>query len=79
MKSLKRFLKEVDVKRITGLAISLGITLTMLFIIGIAATNGGLITLDVGFEGWFEVVICAIASLFLGNEILKVALSEKHV
>lgn len=78
MKNTCCFWKDVDVVRIVMLAVSLAISLVMLWML-VNATLTGQFTMNVGFEGPVEVLICIAASAFLGKELLKAVCNEERV
>jgi hypothetical protein len=77
MKNIRCFWKDVDVARIVMLAVSLAISL-MLWM-ALISTLTEQFTMNVDFEGLVEVLICIVASAFLGKELLKAVRNEERV
>jgi uncharacterized membrane protein YfcA len=78
MKNIRCFWKDVDVARIVMLAVSLAISLVMLWM-ALISTLTEQFTMNVDFEGLVEVLICIVASAFLGKELLKAVRNEERV
>jgi uncharacterized membrane protein YfcA len=78
MKNIRCFWKDVDVARIVMLAVSLAISLVMLWM-ALISTLTEQFTMNVDFEGLVEVLICIAASAFLGKELLKAVRNEERV
>ena len=78
MKNIRCFWNDVDVARIVMLAVSLAISLVMLWM-ALISTLTEQFTMNVDFEGLVEVLICIVASAFMGKELLKAVRNEERV